>query len=166
VSRRTFRGVATTAALTAAAVLAAALIAPAIEAQDKPTESIDSLAWMAGAWAGTMGRAAIEEHWIAPRGRTMLAVSRTTVGDRTVAFEFLRVEQRPNGIVYVAQPGGRPPTDFRLTASGRESATFENPQHDHPKIIRYRREGTTLVAEVEGDEKGQHVKQSFTFTRQ
>ena len=40
---------------------------------------------------------------------------------------------------------------------------FENPQHDHPKIIRYRRQERTLVAEIEGDEKGRHVKQAFTF---
>jgi hypothetical protein len=121
---------------------------------------------MAGSWTGTMGRAAIEEHWIAPRGKTMLAVSRTTVGDRTVAFEFLRIEQRADRIVYVAQPGGRPPTEFTLTSQSESSATFENPQHDHPKIIRYTRDGASLVADVEGDEKGRPVKQTFRFTRQ
>jgi hypothetical protein len=148
----------------ALAMLAAAgFVAPGRQTRGSP-DSIDSLSWLAGAWTGTMGRAAIEEHWIAPRGGTMLAVSRTTAGDRTVAFEFLRLEQRADGIFYVAQPGGRPPTEFRLTTRDGESATFENPQHDHPKIIRYRREGNTLVAEIEGDEKGRHVKQSFTFT--
>jgi hypothetical protein len=144
---------------TAIAVMA---LSGAARAQTLP--SLDSLAWMAGSWTGTMGRATIEEHWIAPRGGTMLAVSRTTAGDRTVGFEFLRIEQRADGVFYVAQPGGRPPTDFRMTASGPDTATFENPHHDHPKIIRYRRQGTTLVAEIEGDEKGKHVKQSFTFT--
>jgi len=142
------------------------LAAAGLRAQPQPaaSPSIDALRWMAGAWTGTMGRAAIEEHWIAPAGRTMLAVSRTVAGDRTVAFEFLRLEERADGIYYVAQPGGRPPTDFKLTGVSGESAVFENPQHDHPKIIRYRRDGRTLVAEVEGDEKGKHVKQAFTFT--
>lgn len=150
-------------------VIVAAAIASAGFVGQQPAgkpASLDALAWMAGDWTGTMGRAAIEEHWIAPRGGTMLAVSRTVAGDRTVAFEFLRLEQRADGVVYVAQPGGRPPTEFRLTSQSGESATFENPQHDNPKIIRYRREGTTLVAEIEGDEKGKPVKLSFTFTRQ
>jgi hypothetical protein len=111
-----------------------------------------------------MGRAAIEELWIPPRAKTMLAVSRTTAGERTVAFEFLRIEARADGIFYVAQPGGRPPTEFRLTRAAGETAVFENPQHDHPKIIRYSRTGTTLVAELEGDEQGKHVKQAFSFT--
>jgi hypothetical protein len=154
VTRRVFRLMTT--------AIAAVALSGAARAQSAP--SIDALAWMAGSWTGTMGRAAIEEHWIAPRGGMMLAVSRTTAGDRTVAFEFLRIEARADGVFYVAQPGGRPPTEFRLTSSAPDAATFENPQHDHPKIIRYRRDGATLVAEVEGDEKGQHVKQSFTFT--
>jgi hypothetical protein len=139
---------------------------PASAAAPAPAASIDSLSWMTGAWTGKMGRADIEEHWIPPAGKTMLAVARTVVGDRTVAFEFLRIEQRADAIIYIAQPGGRPPTEFRLTASTATSATFENPQHDNPKIIRYMREGDgTLIAEVEGDEKGKRVSQRFVFKK-
>jgi len=135
-------------------------------ADTKPASSLDSLAWLTGAWTGTMGKATIEEHWIPAAGKTMFGVSRTVVGDRTVMFEFLRLEQRPDGIVYVAQPNGRTPTEFRLIASGPSFATFENPQHDMPKIIRYAKDGeATLVAEIEGDEKGKPVKQRFTFSR-
>lgn len=131
-----------------------------------PAASIESLSWMAGAWTGKMGKAGIEEHWIQPAGKTMMAVARTIVGDRTVAFEFLRIEQRPDAIVYIAQPGGRPPSEFRLTASTATSATFENPQHDMPKIIRYMKEGEdTLIAEIEGDEKGKRVTQRFVFKK-
>ena len=139
---------------------------PWAAATQAPAKSIDSLSWMAGAWTGTMGRAAIEEHWIPPAGKMMMAVSRTVVGERTVEFEFLRIEERADGIVYVAQPGGRPPTEFRLTASTPTSATFENPQHDNPKLIRYTREGEgTLIAEIEGDEKGKRVSQRFVFKK-
>jgi hypothetical protein len=131
-----------------------------------PAASIESLSWMAGGWTGKLGKASIEEHWIPPAGKTMMAVARTVVGDRTVAFEFLRIEQRPDAIVYIAQPGGRPPTEFRLTASTPTSATFENPQHDHPKVIRYMKEGEgTLIAEIEGDEKGKRVSQRFVFKK-
>jgi hypothetical protein len=151
-------------AVLAAVVVGCATVCAQGAAPATAAGSIESLAWMTGAWTGTMGKAGIEEHWIAPRAKTMLGVSRTTAGERTVAFEFLRIEQRADGLYYVAQPGGRAPVDFKLTALGERTATFENPKHDHPKIIRYRREGDTLVAEIEGDEKGQHVKQSFTFS--
>jgi hypothetical protein len=139
---------------------------PPAAAATAPAASIESLSWMTGAWTGKMGRAGIEEHWIAPAGKTMMAVARTIAGDRTVAFEFLRIEQRPDAIVYIAQPGGRPPTEFRLTASTPTSATFENPQHDNPKLIRYTKEGDgTLIAEIEGDEKGKRVSQRFVFKK-
>jgi Domain of unknown function (DUF6265) len=140
--------------------------AASTQAAPAPAASIESLSWLVGAWTGKMGKAGIEEHWIPPAGKTMMGVGRTVVGDRTVGFEFFRIEQRPDAIVYIAQPGGRPPTEFRLTASTPTSITFENPQHDHPKIIRYMKEGEgTLIAEIEGDEKGKHLTQRFVFKK-
>ena len=128
-------------------------------------EPSSDFAWLAGGWQGTMGgKAQIEEHWIQPAGGTMLAVSRTIANGRTVAFEFLRIESRADGIYYVAQPQGRPPVEFKLTQQSENRAVFENPQHDHPKIIRYSKEGDgSLHAEIEGDEKGKHKKMEFKF---
>jgi hypothetical protein len=130
------------------------------------SQEIASLGWMAGHWAGPVGRAQAEEHWIAPAAGAMLGVSRTIVKDRMVAFEFLRIVKREDGVFYVAQPGGRPPTEFKLTQSTATSAVFENPKHDHPKIISYRLEGeNTLVAKIEGDEGSQRKVQEFKFKR-
>ena len=90
----------------------------------------------------------------------MLGVSRTLKGERAVAFEFLRIEFRKDGVFYVAQPGGRPKTEFKLTGSDPRSATFENPGHDHPKVIRYKLEADgSLKAELDGSEG----KQAFVF---
>ncbi len=94
----------------------------------------------------------------------MLAVSRTVAGGRTVAFEFLRIEARSDGVVYLAQPLGRPAVEFKLTQRSANRAVFENPQHDQPKIIRYSIEPDgSLLAEIEGDEQGRHKKMEFRF---
>jgi hypothetical protein len=128
---------------------------------------VKDLSWLSGRWTGSMGRAAIEESWTDNKGGAMLAVSRTIVGDRLVMFEFLRIVKKTDGVYYVAQPGGRPPVEFKLTKYEPGLAVFENPQHDHPKIITYKLEGATaLIAIIEGDEKGQHKKQEFRFERQ
>jgi len=114
---------------------------------------LEGLGFLAGVWRGSSGDALIEERWTDAEGGMMLGVSRTIVSGKTVAFEFLRIETRDDGVFYVAQPGGRPGTDFRLTKTSSEGAVFENPEHDHPKVIRYRRNPDgTLTAEVEGDE--------------
>jgi len=127
--------------------------------------TLGQLTWLAGDWAGTMGRSSIEERWTPAGGGAMLAVSRTIAGERLVAFEFLRIVERDGGLVYIAQPNGRPPTEFVLTAIDGNTATFENPAHDFPKMIRYtRREDGSLEARVSGA-NGERA-QSFLFTRQ
>ena len=124
-------------------------------AQSVPVRaSISQMSWLAGAWNGGSGPVSFEERWTAAAGGAMLAVSRTVKGDRMVAFEFLRIVERNGGLVYVAQPDGKPPTDFTLTALSATSATFENPAHDFPKMIRYtKRADGTLEASV-GDGGG------------
>lgn len=121
---------------------------------------------MAGKWTGTMGRASLEEHWLAPAGGAMLGLGRTVAGPRMVAFEFLRIVQKQDGIYYIAQPNGRPPTEFKLTSAGPHKAVFENPMHDHPKIITYEVDETAnLKVTIEGDEGGKHKIQQFLFRR-
>lgn len=129
-----------------------------------PVVTIDELQWLEGVWRGQAGQAQVEERWTSADGGAMLGVSRTVRDRRMVAFEFLRIVTRNGALVYVAQPGGRPPTDFTMTSGGPGYAVFENPAHDHPKVIRYRRTGATLVAEVEGTEGGTPVKETFTLT--
>ena len=149
----------------AAAFLFAAAIQPALAQQTQNTPpGLERLTWLAGDWGGTLGRAQIEEHWLPAGGQIMLGVARTVAGGRTVSFEFLRIEARADGVYYVAQPGGRPPTDFKATQLEDHLAVFENPQHDHPKIIRYSLQPDgTLLAQIEGDEKGEHRAQDFLF---
>lgn len=141
------------------------LLLAAAAAFGQDADPFAKLRWIAGSWSGPVGRAQTEEHWIAPAGGAMLGVSRTIARERMVAFEFLRIEKRGEDTFYVAQPNGRPPTDFKLTRITGNEAVFENPQHDHPKLISYRLEGETLIARIEGDEGGKHKVQEFRLTR-
>ena len=127
--------------------------------------SLAELQWLEGVWTGTAGQTHFEERWTSPQGGAMLAVSRTIRDGRMVAFEFLRIVAKGDTLVYVAQPGGRPPTEFPMTSGGPGYAVFENPAHDHPKVIRYTRKGDVLTAAVEGVEQGKPARETFTFTR-
>jgi hypothetical protein len=102
--------------------------------------AIGDLAWLAAAWVGTRGAegaTSIEERWSPPLGGAMLGVSRTVSRGKMREFEFLRIVERDGGLVYIAQPGGAPPTEFVLTELGGARAVFENPRHDYPKRIVY-----------------------------
>ena len=49
----------------------------------------------------------------------------------------VRIGERDGGLVYYAQPGGRPATEFVLTEIGEKRAVFDNPRHDYPQRITY-----------------------------
>ena len=126
---------------------AAAAVTPPVATS---TATLGDLAWMAGHWTSPpQAHPASEELWLPPRGGIMVGVNRTMTSADQASFEYLRIEQRPGGVVYVASPGGAPPTEFRLTQASATSATFENPEHDFPKRLVYRREGDALVARVD-----------------
>ena len=124
------------------------------------------VAWIAGVWTGTRGSSTIEERWAPPAGGSMLAISRTLRDGLMPAFEFLCIVGRDGGLVYTAMPNGRSPaTDFTLTKIDATNATFENPTHDFPKMIRYtQRPDGTLEATISG--AGGEKPQTFVFRRQ
>ena len=110
--------------------------------------------WIAGHWCQDDGQESVEEHWLPARGGLLLGVGRTVAAGQVRAFEFLRIEMRDGKPVFIAQPNGVPPTLFTLTASGKGWARFENPQHDFPKRVEYRRTGHGLHAEISGPGEG------------
>ena len=119
------------------------------------TPTLAYISWISGDWQTEPGgRRQIEEHWTKVAGESMLGMSRTVAGDKTVEFEYLRIEQRADGIYYVAHPKARyPGTDFKLTRATATEAVFENPQHDFPKRIIYRKTGEDgLTATIDGGE--------------
>lgn len=129
------------------------------------TPTMSDLSWIAGAWqTAPGGRRQIEEHWTAVAGGSMMGVSRTIAGDKTVEFEYLRIEQRADGIYYVAHPKARcPGTDFKLTRASATEAVFENPQHDFPKRIIYRKTDDGLTASIDAGEGSKAM--SFVFKK-
>ena len=126
------------------------------------------MSWLAGAWVGTRGAdgaTSIEERWGPPLGGAMLGVSRTVSRGRMTAFEFLRVVERDGGLVYVAQPGGTPPTEFVLTELSSTRAVFENPRHDSPQRIVYETSAEGSLRASIGFAKGGRPR-SFEFNRE
>ncbi|MFP2928318.1 DUF6265 family protein [Pyxidicoccus sp. 3LG] len=128
--------------------------------------SISDVAWMTGHWQGRSGSGTVDEHWSHAAGDSMLGMSRFVSEGRTVFFEYLRIEARPDGLYYIAHPKARPGVEFKLVHCAPGEALFENPAHDHPKRIRYQQESDDkLTATIEGDEGGKPTSERFVYTR-
>lgn len=146
---------ATAATAGAPATAAAATAGTAATAED--------LAFLAGSWR-MAGPPAIEEHWMQPAGGTLIGMGRVSSEGRTFFFEYLRIETRADGLYYVAQPKGGPPTGFKLVKLGPAEAVFENLGHDFPKRIIYRRlDDGRLFARTEGDGTEKEKASEFLY---
>lgn len=101
--------------------------------------TIAEVAWIGTTWMGTTGTITTEERWTPPASGGLIGVARTLRnGTALASYEFLCIAERDGTLVYAAMPDGRSPaTLFVLTALTPTSATFENPTHDYPQMIRY-----------------------------
>jgi hypothetical protein len=130
--------------------------------------TIAQVAWLSGDWQMEGGTATapstVEERWSPGNGGAMIATSRTVRNTVMTEFEFLCISERNGTLVYTAMPNAGTATDFTLTTIDADSATFENPAHNFPKMIRYaRRPDGTMAAVVSGAATSKPI--TFVFTR-
>jgi hypothetical protein len=156
-------------ALLTLVLVAAAPVAPFAQTP-APAASVADLSWLEGHWAGADGSLQMEEIWTSAAGDALVGLHKdvaTKAGTtRMVSFEFLRIERDAEGIAYVAQPGGRPPTRFLLAESGARRVVFANAAHDFPqRILYWIDDAGALHARIEGPKNGRVVGQEWTWTR-
>lgn len=123
--------------------------------QPRTAGELFKLTWLAGSWNGeTRNGDKFEEHWTLPSGGAMIGMSRTIRDGKMRTFEFLRIEERPEGVFYVAHVNGKPGEDFKLSTASSTEAIFEDPTRDFPKRIAYKRTADGVHATVEGTREG------------
>jgi hypothetical protein len=138
---------------------------PSSQSQE-PKPTVQNLAWLSGCWERTQGKRYVEEHWTKAAGGSMLGLSRTLNDGRTTQFEFLRIHEEKGEIFYTAKPSGQPEASFKLVSLKEREAIFENPTHDFPQRIIYRRPtDNTLAARIEGTLNGQPRGVDFPYTK-
>jgi hypothetical protein len=123
----------------------------AARAED-PSTSLSTLEFMSGCWTGPAGKdMRIEEYYTRPSANVMLGLTRYVRGDRVTGFEFTSFVREDSVIVVTPRPEGQEPAKFRMTRLDKGNAVWENPRHDFPRLVSYRRvAGDTLVARIEG----------------
>jgi hypothetical protein len=123
------------------------------------------LQWIAGCWVSDDGKERTEEFWLKPAGQSMIGLSRTVAGGKTVFIEYAQIAEAKGEIAYTVALGmGARPVSFKLIKSSDSEAVFENPAHDFPQRIIYRRESRdSLFARIEGKEKGVSKGMDFRY---
>ena len=136
------------------AVVVLAVVAAPAAAQH--TGTVTKLSWIGGCWQRTARNGQIiDEQWMAPKAETMMGMSRTVRGDSLIEYEQLRIFERAGKAVYHAAPVRQAPTEFTAASVSDTLVVFENPQHDFPQRVIYRKRGAdSLIARIEGTANG------------
>ncbi len=122
------------------------------------------LGWLQGCWAAVNQDRAVEEQWMAPRGKTMIGSSRTVEGANLVTYEFMMIRDQGDRLAFEVRPSGKAPVVFTSSALTDSSVVFENAQQEFPQKIGYRKEGDNAVlAWIEGQRNGETSHAEFAY---
>jgi Domain of unknown function (DUF6265) len=150
------------------AVILAVACVPALPASARAdADPASALRWLAGCWASEGGEPGSGEQWMPPAGGSLLGVSRTVKGGRTVAHEFMQIREiAPGRLAFIANPSGQSQATFPLLRLGAKEVVFENARHDFPQRVIYRLDGAgVLRARIEGLIDGKPRAEDFTMRR-
>lgn len=136
-------------------VVASLAFVVAVPTHQPPPVTVARLGWLAGCWEQRSAASITHETWMAPAGGAMVGMSRTVAGGAMRAWEALRIVTDSGRVAYIAQPNGRAPTAFPAVLTSDTLAVFENPAHDFPQRIAYRRlSADSIVARISAERDG------------
>ncbi|MEO6447205.1 MAG: DUF6265 family protein [Gemmatimonadaceae bacterium] len=148
--------------MNAAAIFALVSLSPAGTHAQAP--ALDTLGWLTGCWELSAGDRRTVEQWERTPDGELRGSSVSFKGTTETGSERMRIHALGGAITFWAYPSSQQPAEFRAIAVGAREATFENPEHDFPQRISYRRQGgDSLVARIEGDRDGRRRSVTFGF---
>lgn len=132
---------------------------------------MQSLAWLANTWVGTLGTDTIEEHWTSAQANTMMGMFRRFDAEAVKFYEFLAIELEADipylrmvhfspGLTSWEEKGS--PTEFRLAQLEGTKAIWEPTNPDEDKWIVYELTPQQQLQVILG--RGQQLLNPMVFT--
>jgi Domain of unknown function (DUF6265) len=123
--------------------------------------------WMLGVWKLNVGSGVIVEEWKIANDSTLTGKSSFVKnGTDTVPQETIELAYRNGDWYYspiVKNQNNGQPVPFKIILLKGTEFISENPTHDFPQRIAYRRIKNQLFASIEGKRNGKYGKQNFDF---
>lgn len=136
---------------------------------EKKGSKLDSIPWLSGVWENKDSLFITTETWERTNDTAFTGKSVTVAGNDTVFSESIRLIQMANTLFYLPtvkdQNQGKE-VSFTLTSFSPDVLIFENPTHDFPQKISYRKiNDDSLVAEISGKENNLQKSEIFPMQR-
>jgi hypothetical protein len=140
---------------------------PAAAAVVTPT-SINDFKWLNGWWQSSTPEGVVFEQWTVA-GDALTGKGGFIKGTDTMVAETILLETAGKDIMYIPTVRGQnndQPVPFKLSYASADSFVFENPEHDFPSVISYRKlSGNALRARISGKINGEEQAESFELNR-
>lgn len=127
----------------------------------------EAMKWMVGTWTLNTRQGTIVEYWRQVNDSTLEGKSVIVKTARdTLPQESLKLARRKGNWMYTSTVQGQnnnQPVSFPIVFLRGTEFICENPTHDFPQRIAYRRIKNQLFASIEGKNGGRYSKVNFDF---
>jgi len=142
-------------------ILMVALLLPA-----NVVAATTALDWLQGSWCMSTESGIVEEVWLSEVDGQLIGMGRTTDDGKVASYEFMHLVTADGKTRFTAQPAGGAGTSFIASLVAENHLVVENPAHDFPQKIEYRREADALHATISGPaDDGEEMSFSFDYQR-
>ena len=135
----------------------------------KNFEQLEKMNWLVGQWENKMPNGELTETWKKENDSTFTGSSFFINKKDTVHSESIVLTQLKEELLYSAIVIGQnndKSVDFKLTSSNENNFVFENPKHDYPQKIVYKKVNeNSLVATISGMQQGKMSEESYEMKR-
>lgn len=150
-----------------AALAVTSMIAVSCEepVKEKP---LDKFSWLEGGWEGITEEVVMRETWTRVNDKLMKGDAYVLAGTDTVFRESLKLMAMNDSLIYyvVFIHGVPDSTSFILKKYENNEAVFENPEHDFPQRIVYKKVSEDSVyAYIEGETDKGLQREEFPYKR-
>lgn len=131
---------------------------------------LHKLQWLLGTWETKTSKGSLYETWKRKSPTEFLGKSYYLKSKDTLLFESVRLiekDKKLHYIVSVKNHNNELPVDF-ISKEIKDPASllFENPAHDFPQAISYKKQGKdSLIAEISGMMNGRMANQKFPMRK-
>lgn len=133
-------------------------------------DEIKKASWLIGTWQNTSNDGTLTEKWNKLNDSVLIGNTNLIAGNDTLFSENIRLFERNKKLYYtpiVSDQNDGKAVSFVLTKTSKNELIFENPRHDFPQKISYKRIGSaSLIAVVSGTKNGKVAMETFPMKKQ
>lgn len=132
-------------------------------------EKLKKMEWLVGSWEQKLPEGSLIETWTKDNDSTYSGKSYFIREKDTLHSESIVLTQKNEDLLYIPTVKGQnndEPVTFTMTSDAENAFTFENPAHDYPQKITYKKVNeTNLLATISGKQDGKESKESYPMVK-